>query len=242
MADVIIGAEAFYDATDLSGLGVEFNVDIGGEVLEHRPFNASMVRKQGGMRNDGGSLSGVMSSTEPGQTMYTDVLTDKPVSFLFNIGTYAAQAAEGDLAFFADAVNAGVQLGAANGQLYTWNLPFQAKPLVLGNVLARGTKTSTGNGSGVEFTGGVADGQSVYALLHVPTATSGTIDMIIESDADNGFASAETRFTFTQVTTSATSQFMSWTPAGGDTDDWYRASWTSASTPSHDVVVVMGIL
>ena len=241
MADVITGAEAFYDEHDISGIAVGFTPNVGGTVHERRPFNATMVRKNGGLANYGAGLSGVGSyTTSEWQDIWNDTLGDHNVLAPFNIGTLGAAAAEGDLAWLARGVNGGPQIQARNGELFSWDLELNPQPLVLATVLARGTKTSCGNGAGQNI-GAIAAGQTGYAFLTVPTATSGTIDVIIESDATDGWVGAETtRFTFTQVTTTATSQLI--TLAGPVTDTWWRASWTSATTPSHNIAVAFGIL
>ena len=114
-------------------------------------------------------------------------------------------------------------------------------PIVFGQVLAHGQKTSSGNTTVAPELGEVADGQTLFAVLHVPAADVGTIDVIIESDDLVGFAAPTTRLTFDQVTTTDTYQFLSLKPDGGITDTFWRASWTSAASPDHTISVSCGI-
>lgn len=242
MADVTLGAEAFYDEHDISGIGTQFDPSIGGEVKEFAPFNATMVRKAGGLANYGGTLSGVGSyDSAEWQDIWNDTLGAHNLLMPFNIGTLGAAAAEGDLAWLAVGVNGGPQVTAMNGELFEWSLEMNPQPLVLATVLGRGTKTASGNTATGYNLGAIGAGQTGYAYLTVPTATSGTIDVVIESDATNSFSGSETtRFTFTQVTTTATSQLI--TLSSAVTDTWWRAKWTGASTPSHNIAVAFGIL
>ena len=244
MADVILGAECFYDELDISGIGTLFTPNVGGEVKESRPFNATMVRKAGGLPNYGGVLNGVGgydNAAGEWQDIWNDTMGDHNLLMPFNIGTLGAAAAEGDLAWLARGVSGGPQITSMNGELFEWQLEMNPQPLVLATVLGRGTKTSSGNTATGYNIGAIAAGQAGYAFLTVPTATSGTIDVTIESDATNSFSGAETtRFTFTQVTTTATSQIIALTTAV--TDTWWRAKWVSATTPSHNIAVAFGIV
>lgn len=113
--------------------------------------------------------------------------------------------------------------------------------LVPGWSLYKGTRTSTATSTALNL-GQVAAGKYLYGAIHV-TAVSGTdptLDVIIQSDDAEGFASATNRITFTQAT-AATSEWG--TPvAGALTDSWWRISATVGGTdPSFTFIVVMGI-
>lgn len=243
MADVIEGFACMIGSDDWSGLTVGYEPQLTGDVHSFAPGNATMMQHVGGIANGAGTLRGISddsgSTYDPNATLFGDVLQVRPVGFVFGTG-YGADPAEGDNAFLCDAVNGGIRWTASNGELAEWELPIQHMP-VLGKCFEYGTKVASGNSVGIQFTGGIADGQSAYALLQVPVATSGTIDCIIESDNDSGFGTALTRMTFAQVTTTPTYEFLTWTPVGGETDDYYRVAWTSATTPSHKIMVTFGI-
>lgn len=116
-------------------------------------------------------------------------------------------------------------------------------PIVRGKVLGYETAlTATGNSASLQFVGGVSSSQSLWAGLHVFTIDDNagdTLDVVIESDNDAGFASAVTQITFDQMTDIG-SQFK--TVAGPITDDYFRASFTVAgTTPSFGAVVLIGV-
>ena len=99
--------------------------------------------------------------------------------------------------------------------------------LIRGQVLkAKGDVSATGaTGTAVEL-GEVASGQFLYATLHVFTAGT-TLTVVLESDADNTFASATTRATFSSIT--ATGGTWATRVAGAITDTWYRLRVTAAT-------------
>jgi hypothetical protein len=91
--------------------------------------------------------------------------------------------------------------------------------------------TATGNGAGSEF-GAVGATETVFALLHVDTATiagtSPTLAVTIESDATNSFSGAETlRFTFATATDAPANTFQTLSLGpGAITDPWWRVTFT----------------
>lgn len=99
--------------------------------------------------------------------------------------------------------------------------------LVRGQVLkAKGDVSATGaTGTAVEL-GAVASGQYLYATFHVFTAAT-TITAVLESDADNTFATATTQATFGPLTT--TGGTWATRVAGPITDTWYRLRVTAVT-------------
>lgn len=100
------------------------------------------------------------------------------------------------------------------------------------------TSSSTGTARNL---GAVGATQSLYAGLHVFSA-SGTLDVTIESDAADDFSGGETtRVTFAQAT-AATSEWA--TPVSGPiTDTWFRINYTiGGGTPDFTFTVWAGIL
>jgi hypothetical protein len=86
--------------------------------------------------------------------------------------------------------------------------------------------------------------QHLYGVLHVlaVSGTNPTLDVVIQSDDAEGFASGTTRGTFTQKT-AVGSQFL--TPVAGPvTDTHWRCTWTigGTNTPSFTIALVVGIL
>jgi hypothetical protein len=102
-------------------------------------------------------------------------------------------------------------------------------------------RTSSGTGTGVQL-GAVPAGSRLYAALHVLSASGSTptLDVVIESDDANGFASAVTQLTFTQATGRGGEILR--TTGSAIADTWWRAKWTiGGGTPSFLFAVVFGI-
>lgn len=124
---------------------------------------------------------------------------------------------------------------------FTWSAKTQGQPSLEGTILGVGAKSTTANGTARQL-GAVAAGQRLYCALHIltVTGTSPTLDLVIASDDDSGFASGTSRITFAQKIAAG----YDWqTVDGAVTDDWWRAQWTigGSDSPSFDVVIVAGI-
>ncbi len=241
MSLVYTDVQAFWGEYDVSGEANKFVGSTKVEVRDSKLFNTNAIKRDPGLFDFQGSLSGVSDFTDGSGLAFFDsgLGVKRPISI------HPAQnpAVVGDLSRFGNAVHGGVTLEASQGDLDEFNVSLEGdSPLLQGKVLAIGTKTVTADGAGVQMPAAVVAGQSVYAVLHA-TTSSGTITVLIESDATDAWSGAETtRFTFTQVVDSTpTYQFMVLTPSGGITDTWWRATWTSASTPSHAISVSLGI-
>lgn len=133
--------------------------------------------------------------------------------------------------------------GAAYGGLLVsiWGAAGRGTVLVPGTILHPKTvRTATGNGTGRNL-GAVSAAQSVYGALHVFTVSgsSPTLDVIVQSDSDNTWASPISRLTFAQKT-AVGAEWKS--AAGAITDGWWRVNYTIAgTTPSFTFAVVTGI-
>lgn len=116
-------------------------------------------------------------------------------------------------------------------------------PLVRGVLLhpSNVTRSSSSSGTGRQI-GAVSSTQTLYAALHVisATGTSPTLDVKVQSDDNSGFTSATDRITFTQ----ATSVGAQWdSVAGAVTDDYWRITYTvGGTTPGFAFAVVAGIV
>jgi len=151
--------------------------------------------------------------------------------------------ADGERAFSFKSVLANYVPGESVGELLKFTIEANGTgKLARGTIMATGAKTTTGNGTARQL-GAVTATQKVYAAMHViaVSGTDPTLDMIVESDDAEGFASGVPRITFTQAT-AITSEWK--TADGAITDDWWRASWTIGGTddPSFTVVLFVGIL
>jgi hypothetical protein len=240
MGKVFLGVQCFYAEFDISGDANSLETSYNQEILESRTFNSNFVKKDTGMYNDSLTLSGQLSFEDPGTAFFDNLGSNIPVSAALD----GATAAEQDRVLFADAVNGSLSGPSVQGQLRTFTLDMMCDgPIVFGYCLGNGQKTSSGNTAAGASAGAVADGQSIWAVVHCTAATSGTVDIIIESAAtgDSGFASPTTRLTFTQIATTDTYEVKTDKPSGGITDTLWRAKWTGASTPDHTFMVAFGI-
>jgi hypothetical protein len=151
----------------------------------------------------------------------------------------------GETAYFFKALHAEyTPMSATIGEMAPFSASASASSgkLVRGVIAATGSKTSTAAGTS-QTLGAVSATQSIYAAMHIlsVTGTNPTLDMIVQSDADDNWgAGATTRVTFTQAT-AAGSQFLS--AAGPVTDTYWRVSWTigGTATPTFNIVVAIGI-
>jgi len=240
---VYTDVQAFWGEYDVSGEANKFVGSQEVEIKDSKVFNQTTIKRDPGLFDFNGSLAGVIDGTS---NAMNNIILDSGIGGQrpFSLHVESNPGVVGGQTRFADAIHGGGSVVAAQGELNEFNMSLAGDSalLVAGKILAIGTKTSTADGAGVQMPAAVADGQSVYAVLHC-TASTGTIDVVIESDAGDTWSGAETtRFTFTQVVDSTpTYQFMKLTPSGGISDTWWRATWTSASTPSHAISVSLGI-
>lgn len=149
---------------------------------------------------------------------------------------------DGSLAVVAQAIATKFSNMVKIGEVWAFALSAKGTgATVQGAVVEAVTRTATGTSADSLTLPAVAAGERLYYLAIVP-ATSGTgeeLDLVLESDADDTFASATTRATLTQFTGTGT-QFGS--VAGPITDVEWRVSATVAGTdPSFTYLVFIGI-
>jgi hypothetical protein len=112
-----------------------------------------------------------------------------------------------------------------------------SETLMRGTILKNATTNITGNGDGTAYElGAVTATERVYAAVHIHAVDGGTVAVKIQSDDNEGMASATDRITFS-TSTGVTSQWKEL--AGPVTDTWWRANWTYAGTACQFVVVMM---
>jgi len=146
--------------------------------------------------------------------------------------------AAGERAFFVRATQGKYDIGGEVGEVYPFELSVRGKdtPLVRGTVFYNATGvTASGNGTAYQL-GTVATGQTLYAALHVLSA-SGSLDVTIERDSAEGFPSPLTTITFNNMSAIG-SQLM--VDTSEYSNDWWRAEFTVSGT--FDFVVVVGII
>ena len=131
---------------------------------------------------------------------------------------------DGEVCTVIDMVNGGPQyqgnVGAAAGFTVNGQGPG-GWGYILGN---RSSITSSGTGTEVNA-GAIAANRKALAVLQVHSGDTGTLDVVVQSDA-TGFASPTSRATFTQVAAASTPTFEVIEIAGPVTDDYWRDSYT----------------
>lgn len=152
--------------------------------------------------------------------------------------------AAGEAGYFAKTLELSYKAGAAVGEMYVFTAAGVGEnvPLLRGTVMENGAKTTTGSGTARQL-GAVSSVQKLYACLHVidVSGATPTLDLIIESDDAEGFASPVTRATFAQASAIG-AQYP--TPVDGPiTDTWWRAKWTigGSGSPSFTIALCVGI-
>lgn len=206
-----------------------------------RQFEAGLVTMGWGMEGFWSSAGGAGDVDD--ELFANLALNGVPLSVM------ALGAGVGDRAFLMSVLESEYVFGGEVGTIHKFTAGGQvARPapgvhpagLVRGFTMFNGTASSTANGTAVEV-GAAASGQRIYGALHVTAAsgTTPTLDVVIESDDAQGFASGTTRITFAQAT-ATTSEFK--TLDGPVTDSWWRIAYTiGGTTPSFTFAVVLGI-
>ena len=158
---------------------------------------------------------------QPDKILFDDLGADDKL-----FSAFPEAAAEGARGFSFLTSRASYNPGGSWGELFRFDAEGHGRSRLLqATVLTNTTAGSSDTGTARQV-GAVAANQKLYAILHV-TASSGdasqTLDVKVQSDDDQGFASPTDRVTFSQVTTSVTAQYA--TPVSGAiTDDWWRTS------------------
>lgn len=242
MSQVLTDAKLYVAGFDVSGDMNALALTYSAEMKDATTFGNSTRVNAGGLKSIVAQHEGLWASNgtdDPDDVFFSRIGTaDIPVTICPTTG------ADGEVAFLFRAVHSEYTPGAEVGELYAFTVSMQGAdgaPLVRGKVLQpAGAETASADGTGREL-GAVAADETLYGSLHVLAAsgTTPTLNVIVQSDADNTFASPLTRLTFAQKTAIGSD----WqTVAGAITDTWYRVSFTIGGTnPSFSFVVAVGI-
>jgi hypothetical protein len=206
-------------------------------------FGATTETNEAGLFSP--SMNGVLVYGSDGSTnanLYTKfAVADVPITLSPDGGD------AGEVAYFMQALQAThTPLDQTVGDL--WTAAFSAVGsggirMTRGVIfVASGARAASFNSSIIQL-GAAGATQRVCAALHVFSASGSTptLDVAVKSAALIGFGSPTSRLTFTQATTSATSEFKAST-VGAITDQFYRVDVTiGGSTPSYSLVCAVGI-
>lgn len=156
--------------------------------------------------------------------------------------------AEGSPGLFFEAALGEYKRGGQVGEMFAFSISAEGSGgdgLIHGNILfaaitAAAAKTASGNGAGQNL-GAVSAAQKLYAALHVVSASeSDTLDVTVESEANDAWASPITQITFAQKT--AIGSEYAAPKSGAIADTWYRIAYTiGGASPSFQFIVNVGI-
>ena len=240
---VLKNCKAYLDGYDLTGNSNKVELNYSADSLDNTTFNATTKSRQAGLKNvevnlEGfweagvGKIDAAMGANLDAGGLVGKIITLCPTGGAANEPFFSFENIFGEF-----------QLGAQVGEL----LPFSyngggsdSEGLIKGTVLENAAKTATAAGTGRQL-GAVAEGQYVYAVMHVlaVSGTNPTLDMIIQSDDNSGFTSPTTKITFAQVTD--VGAWWATRVAGPITDDYFRCSYTIGGTDDPSFTVFVGV-
>lgn len=223
-------------AYDFSGYNNALAVDYSADTPEATAMGDTAKTRLPGLLDVGFSLNGFTVYANPDKWFYDNMsLSDTPM-------TMAATGADETACFLFQPILAAYTPGGKVGDTMAFSVKGNGNgKLIKGTILyPKTTKDASDTGTIMEL-GAVTAAQKVYAILHVFAASAGdTLDVIIQSDALEGFGSPETKITFAQKAAIG-SEYK--TASGAITDTWWRVSFTIAGAdPSFQFAVSMGIL
>lgn len=222
---------------DMSALSLAYSAD----ALDATTFGNATRISTAGLKSIVAQHEGFWNSD--GTDQADDVFFSRIGTQNVPVSICPATGADGEPAYIFRAIHSAYNPSGSIGEMLRFSVNMEGSdgvPLVRATVLQpAGAETATDVGTGREL-GAVSATQSLYGALHVLSASaSDTLDVVVESDADNTFASATTRLTFAQMAAIGSD----WqTAAGAIADTWYRVSFTiGGASPSFSFVVTVGI-
>ncbi|HEX6968962.1 MAG TPA: hypothetical protein VF174_09170 [Micromonosporaceae bacterium] len=212
---------------DVTGDANQISLSASVTELDVTTFGSGFRKRIGGLRDVQAQVAGYWHSAASGAP---DPEIFPALGTADQVMTVAPSSTEGSVAYMCQVGKFSGQMFGQVGEAVPFSLDAMGtsrEGLVRGQVLkAKGAVSSTGaTGTAVQL-GAVSSGQYLYATLHVFSAGT-TITVVLESDADNTFASATTRATFGPLTTTG----GTWAArvAGPVTDTWYRLRVTAVT-------------
>lgn len=233
---VLQNCKCWLDKYALHGSLNAMALDYSAEMLDDTVFGDDTKSSAGGMKSVKAQHEGHWDTVLDPELFAIIGVADKPMTMSPIAGSV------GDIAFFFLSNLATYNpISGATGELMGFSVSAEASgTLIRGEILLNAAAlTASGNSTGRQL-GAVTASQKLYASLHVLSASaSDTLDVVVQSDVDNTFATPTTQITFAQVT-AAGSEFK--TADGPITDTWYRISYTIAGvSPSFEAVIAVGI-
>jgi hypothetical protein len=220
MANVIVRGQVYLGEVDMTGQANAVAINYSANATDNTTYgDDTTTMAAGGVKQFDASIEGYWNGTEEG-VLFADVGTDTVLTAVNGTGVV------GDPAFCLPVVLGASNSSGAHGELLAYNASMSSRGnMGRGMLGCNATLVSSGSQAGVEL-GAVSATQKLVASLHVISASAGdTIDVIIESDVNDSWASPTTVLTFTQAA-AATSEIIE--VDGAITDTWFRVTYVIA--------------
>jgi len=217
-AFVIKGRPVWLGAIDMSASAHAVAIDYGAEPADNTTLNSTTRKSIGGLKTFGFSMDAFVEPAIVDGLLTGYVGSEVPLTFATVTG-----AGQEDAYLINARQLAHSPFSGAIGDIAKTNISGNASGDLVRGILEVNTATATtGNSAGVEL-GAISATQSLHINLHVTVAAGTTLDVIVQSDTEDTFASAITVATFTQVT-GITSQHIE--VVGANTDRFFRIRYT----------------
>jgi len=223
--------EAYVNGIKVSSEANQVGLDLTANTPECTTFGDSYKQRLGGMLDGSGNIAGFLDFADESLATIEQLRVALEANDTDHVITLSApDGALAGVAYLFKAKSGGIVLFGQLDEAAPFEFKFDGTGIVTrGQVLYPDTATaSSADGTGVQV-GAASATETVNATLHVLSGT-GTLDVIIESDATNAWIGAETtRITFAQNTGGADHEYAS--VAGPVTDPWWRISSTIVTGP-----------
>ena len=236
---VLKNQKLWFGGYDFTGVMNALALESGVELQDGTVFGDAGRRRLAGLKSVIANHEGYFDAVPVDKPLAAAIgLVDQPMSF------GPVDGIEGSLAYTFAAIVGEYSPGGAVGSMFAFSVSAEGSDgseLIRGTLMHNAARTATAQGTARQL-GAVAAGQKLYAALHViaVAGTTPTLDVKVQSDDAEGFASAVDRITFAQKTAIG-GAWASPVP-GAITDDWWRIVWTiGGGSPSFTFVVVVGI-
>lgn len=229
---VLTNALLLFDGRDLTGQSNVVGIDYGAETQDDTSLADDTRSNIGGLNTAGFAAEGFFDAA-----MDADLFAAVGVSG--SLISVAKGLTVGDRAYNLQAVAGDYQpIGGQVGEIAGYSLNASTRGnLQRGELLFHSSSEgATDDGSGLNAG---AAASKVTAILHVFSASgsSPTLDVTVESDADNTFSTPATQITFSQATGRTAERIEE---AGAVADAWWRVSFTiGGASPDFGFAVIL---
>ena len=231
---------------NISGDSKKAELTYSADMLDGGVFGMHYKNNTSGLTSIGLSVGGLLPTSSPADVKEKQFFDSIAAPCTIPVTVMPENTpVEGGRAYLFQGGEFAYQTFGPHGQLMPFNLQINngasGHNLIRGYVLEPGTAAKTVSGNGTGFVAGaITASQYLYATLHVfGMSVPMTLDVTIESDNAADFVGCTTRATFTQVTDTFASQYLT-RVAGPITDTYWRAKWVIAGT-SYTFACAMGI-